>query len=69
MPDGGTVSISSVGMAADRQERERYLKQLADCLERIHPKAILFYGRLPDFDFGKIKVVSFKNQAFKHGKG
>ena len=68
VPDGGTVSISSVGMAANRQERERYLEQLADCLERIHPKTILFYGRLPEFDFGKIKVLSFKNQAFKHEK-
>ena len=69
VPDGGTVSISSVGMAANRQERDRYLEQLADCLERIHPKTILFYGRLPpEFNFGKIKVLSFHNQAFKHGK-
>ena len=67
VPNGGTVSISSVGMAANIEERERYLKQLGDCLSRIHPKTILFYGRLPEYDFGKIKVVSFRNKAFKHG--
>ena len=67
VPNGGTVSISSVGMAANEKERKRYLKQLDDCLTRIHPKTILFYGRLPEYDFGKIKVVSFRNKAFKHG--
>jgi len=68
VPNGGTVSISSVGMAANQKERERYMKQLDDCLQRIHPRTILFYGSLPDFDFGKIKVLSFKNKAFKHGE-
>ena len=67
VPNGGTVSISSVGMAANQQERERYLKQLGDCLMRIRPKTILFYGRAPEFDFGKIKVIPFQSKAFKHG--
>jgi len=53
------VSISSVGIWRDKNFYQLFLKGLDAMIEKINPCCIVFYGKVPSYDFGPIIVKNY----------
>ena len=61
---GSVVSISSVGTMNTAKSTEVFLQGCRKMCLKIKPEAILIYGKIPDFDFGKIKIFHYNYSRF-----
>lgn len=56
-PDGGIISISSVGTQKREDAKDAFADGCREALRRLNPKQILWYGRCPDeFDWNVVKI-------------
>ena len=63
LPEGGVMSISTVGVKQDPNAFEIWKAGTAELIKRKKPSALLVYGGAVDFDFGKTKVFYFSNEV------
>ena len=56
---GGLVAVSSVGSIKNKYDRIRFVTGLNAMIDRLTPSSILFYGKIPEFDFKNIKIHHF----------
>ena len=62
---GGTVAVSTIGVKEDPECLELWHAGMQEMIKQIRPKTILVYGGELDFDYGKIKVVYYKNHQLE----
>lgn len=54
-PEGGTVSVSSVGTQRNKDARKMFIAGYNEMLTRLQPEKIIFFGMLPDECKGNIE--------------
>lgn len=65
-PEGGTVSVSSVGCMNSLDKKRLFLSGYDAMIERLHPESIIFYGKVPDECKGNIvRIKPFQNKFSK----
>lgn len=69
LPEHSTVSISTVGVRKTDEAMEIWRRGAEVALERLKPLHVLLYGDdVPDFDFGDVDVIRFKNNVTERMK-
>lgn len=68
LPEGGVMSISTVGVKQNPQAMEIWKAGTTELIKRKKPSALLVYGGAVDFDFGKTKVFYFNNEVTERMK-
>lgn len=68
IPEGSIVSVSSVGVMQSNDTKKVFVDGLTEMIKRIKPKAILFYGKPIEYDYGDIEVVYYENNNTKRLK-
>ena len=71
LPEGGVMSISTVGVKQDKNALEIWKAGTTELLKRKKPSALLVYGGEVDFDYGDTKVYYFANavtERMKNGR-
>lgn len=68
LPEGGVLSISTVGVKRDPGAFEVWKAGTAELIKRKKPSALLVYGGAVDFDYGDTKVFYFQNEVTERMK-
>lgn len=68
LPEGGVMSISTVGVKQSKDAFEVWKKGTEELIKRKRPSALLVYGGEVEFDYGKTKVYYFKNEVTERMK-
>lgn len=68
LPEGGVLSISTVGVKQDPGAFEIWKAGTAELIKRKKPSALLVYGGAVDFDYGDTKVFYFQNEVTERMK-
>ena len=68
LPEGGVMSISTVGVKQNDFAFEVWKKGTDELIKRKKPSALLVYGGAVDYDFGKTKVYYFQNEVTERMK-
>lgn len=68
LPEGGVMSISTVGVKQDPRAFEIWKAGTEELIKRKKPSALLVYGGEVDFDFGKTKIFYFQNEVTERMK-
>lgn len=68
LPEGGVMSISTVGVKQDPHAFEIWKAGTDELIKRKKPSALLVYGGAVDYDYGKTKVFYFKNEVTERMK-
>ena len=68
LPEGGVMSISTVGVKQNKEAFEIWKAGTAELIKRKKPSALLVYGGEVDFDYGKTKVLYFSNEVTERMK-
>ena len=68
LPEGGVMSISTVGVKQDPHAFEIWKSGTDELIKRKKPSALLVYGGAVDYDFGKTKVYYFSNEVTERMK-
>lgn len=70
LPENSTLSVYTVGIK-DKEVWEVWQAGMRELIRRKSPKTLLLYGNgnVPDFDFGRIKVIPIKNEVTERMKG
>lgn len=68
LPEGGVMSISTVGVKQDPHAFEIWKAGTAELIKRKKPSTLLVYGGAVDFDYGKTKVFYFQNEVTERMK-
>ena len=58
------ISISTVGVLNSAKAQSAFRDGCRKMCAVIKPKAILLYGSMPDFDFGKIEIFQYKYSRY-----
>lgn len=65
---GGTVSVSTIGVKLDDENKQMWYNGMTEALKRIRPKRVLVYGGDIGYKFpDSIQVKYYDNKAFKRG--
>lgn len=65
-PVGGTVAVSSVGVANSREKKGLFLAGYNAMIETLHPETVIFYGKVPDgCDGNIIHIKAFQDRFGK----
>jgi hypothetical protein len=65
---GGTVSVSTIGVKLDDENKQMWYNGMTEALKRIKPKRVLVYGGDIGYKFlDSIQVKYYDNKAFKRG--
>ena len=64
IPKHGIVSVSSVGIWKEQKCHRLFLKGLSAMIQALQPTCIVFYGKLPAYDFGSITVIHQEPDTF-----
>lgn len=64
LPENSTLSVYTIGIK-DADVWRLWKAGMDELIKRKHPKTLLLYGNgnVPDYDFGKIKIVNVKNDV------
>ncbi len=65
LPQHGIVSVSSVGVLRDKMFLRRFMTGLKLMIDKVEPVGIVFYGKVPSFDFGSIVVREYQTTTFQ----
>ena len=68
LPEGGVMSISTVGVKQDKNALEIWKAGTTELLKRKKPSTLLVYGGEVDFDYGDTKVYYFANAVTERMK-
>lgn len=61
LPNGGTVSVSTIGVKRDRKCAEMFTAGMDVAMERLKPKTVICYGGDVGYNFKNTKVVYVSN--------
>jgi hypothetical protein len=61
IPEGGTVSLSTVGLTRGRDAQELLTRGAEEAMVRLCPSVVLAYGQPMDFDSGGAQVVWYES--------
>jgi hypothetical protein len=61
--EGSVVSVSTIGVKRNKNSYEMWKNGMDEMIKRIKPIAILVYGGEIEYNYGKIKVIYFKNNV------
>lgn len=64
-PQESVVCVSSVGTQVDKQAKQLFMKGWGEMMKRIKPKAVLFYGKVPEGITGNIVNVPIYRDKVK----
>ena len=67
-PKHGTIAISSVGTQNSKRTKAAFLDGWYECVERLKPETIIFYGTIPDECKGNIVRIKAFQEKFKEIK-
>ena len=68
LPEGGVLSISTIGVKQDKAAFEIWKAGTEELLKRKKPKTLLIYGGEVDFDYGDTKCLYFANAVTERMK-
>lgn len=68
LPEGGVMSISTVGVKQDPRAFEIWKAGTEELIKQKKPSALLVYGGEVDFDFGETKIFYFQNEVTERMK-
>ena len=63
--EGGTVAVSTIGVKEEPECYALWVAGMQEMIKQLEPETILVYGGELDFDYGKIKVVYYKNHQLE----
>ena len=63
IPEGSVVSISTIGVKANKEALNIWKAGVDEMIRRIKPSAIVVYGGKLDYEYGDINVVYFDNEV------
>lgn len=73
LPENATLSINNISVSGKKNEWSKGLwdEGVKELIHRKHPKRILLYGNgaKPNFDFGDIEVIQYKNDVTERMTG
>lgn len=61
---GSDITISTVGISHSEKAQSFFYDGCRKICQLIQPKTILLYGKLPDFDFGQIKIIQYEYSRY-----
>ncbi len=64
-PTNSVVAVSSIGAANSKAKKKLFLTGYNAMIERLHPKTILFYGKVPEECEGNIVQIKAFQERFK----
>ncbi|MBE6371949.1 MAG: DUF4417 domain-containing protein [Lentisphaerae bacterium] len=64
IPKHDVVSVSSVGIWKDKKVHHLFLKGLSAMIQELQPACIVFYGKLPAYNFGSISIIQQDPDTF-----
>ena len=64
IPKNGVVSVSSVGIWKNKKFYHLFLKGLSAMIQKLQPACIVFYGKIPTYDFGSIPIIQQNPDTF-----
>ena len=67
-PKRSTIAISSVGTQKDKQAKTAFLDGWYECVDRLEPETIIFYGSVPEECKGNIVRIKAFQEKFKEIK-
>lgn len=67
-PEGGTVSVSSVGTQKNKDARKLFIDGYNEMLARLQPEKIIFFGAVPDECKGNIEYHAPYYATFTKGR-
>lgn len=68
LPKDSVLSISTIGVKRDEANFTLWKQGVDEMLARLTPKALLLYGGMVDYDFGKTKLVTYENHVTERMK-
>lgn len=68
IPRRSTIAISSVGTQNNQQARKAFLNGWNECISRLEPETIIFYGNIPNECKGNIVRIKAFLEKFKEIK-
>lgn len=68
LPKGGTIFMSTVGIATDEGAMERARTAIGLALAETEPNRVLLLGSDRGLDFGDVEVVRYKPMSFREAK-
>ena len=69
LEQGGTVSVSTIGVKQDGGAKQIWFAGMAEAIKRVKPETIVIYGGDIGFDFGEIKTVLIGNEVQNRWQG
>ena len=69
IPKHSTIFISTVGVAKDKETRERVCTSMKKAMKLVEPSRVLYYGSDIGFNFGKTEVLRYKTRSFRSNDG
>lgn len=67
VPEESTVAVSAVGCCRGAHERLLWSRGMNEAINRLHPKKVILYGSVPDFDF-PCEVATFSNDTVERAR-
>ena len=64
IPKHSVVSVSSVGIWKNKRFYQLFLQGLSAMLQGLRPACIVFYGKIPAYDFSSISIMQQKPDTF-----
>ena len=55
----GFVAVSTVETQKYAKDRNLFQEDIKQMITVLSPRAIIFYGNLPEYDFGEMKIIHF----------
>lgn len=64
IPKHSVVSVSSVGIWKNKSFYDLFLQGLSVMLQELQPACIVFYGKIPAYEFGSISIIQQRPNTF-----
>ena len=64
IPKHSVVSVSSVGIWKNKRFYHLFIQGLSVMLQELRPACIVFYGKIPAYDFGSTSIIQQKPDTF-----
>ena len=65
VPKGATIAVSSVGTQNSSEAKTAFINGWYECVSRLEPNTILFYGKVPEECVGNIIKIKAFCEKFK----
>ncbi len=69
LPEKSTLSISTIGVKQDTKAFDIWKEGMDEMIRRLSPNRLLVYGGEVEYDYGKTKVIYYKNHVVNRMRG